>query len=67
MTDKCHVEFRDGKPMCSIHEGTELVEFTVTEINISSGPSPHPFKPTSYYCPASGETFPYIKDVLPTE
>jgi hypothetical protein len=67
MTDKCHVEFRDGNPMCSIHKHTMLVEFTVTEIDIGSGPSPHPFKPTSYYCPASGQTFPDILGVPPTE
>lgn len=58
-TEKCKVEFREGKPMCSVH-GVELTETGATEIQ-PPGPSPHPYRPTSYFCPKSGQQFPYIK------
>lgn len=67
MIDKCHVEFRGDKPMCSIHKDTMLVEFTVTEIDIRGGRSANPYKPTSYLCPASGQIFAAINGIPPSE
>jgi hypothetical protein len=56
--EKCGVEFRHGKPMCSVH-GVELGEAGATEIR-SPGPSPHSYQPTSYICPTSGQQFLHI-------
>jgi hypothetical protein len=65
MADKCNVEVRNDKPMCTIHRDQELTETGATEIDIGAGPSPHPYKPTSYFCPVSGQQFAHMKGVPP--
>jgi hypothetical protein len=57
--EKCGVEFRDGKAICSIH-GVDLIEPGAVEIS-SPGISPHAYKATSFLCPKSGQQFPHIK------
>jgi hypothetical protein len=66
MATQCGVKFRsDGKAVCTVHKDAELAEIGAQEIDIGSGPSPHPYKPTAYSCPVSGQSIPHIKGVPP--
>ena len=65
MAPKCGVEIREGKAMCSVHKAAELTEIGAVEIDMGSGPSPHPYEPTSYVCPVSGQHIGYIRGVPP--
>jgi hypothetical protein len=64
VAEKCNVEFRDGKPMCTVHPDVELKETGAIEMH-PPHPSPHSYQPTSYFCPISGQQFPHIKGVPP--
>ena len=64
--EKCNVEFREGKPMCTVHHDVQLRETGAIEIQ-SPYPSPHSYEPTSYLCPTSGQQFAHIKGVPPRE
>jgi hypothetical protein len=64
MGEKCNVEFREGKPMCTVHHDVALKETGAIEIHPPQ-PNPHSYQPTSYFCPISGQQFPHIKGVPP--